>query len=228
MRMDINDIALDMDYGSSRRHLTLHQAVKLLLSKASKKTRDSLFIPVLAFEEIIRRFSNGGASIAEVREWAELLAESADDVAGLITSILMRDDIDVIDYDDNAVVLMQDNRYKSAAYQLSESIMRWNDKEITDDELIEYVQAFYACARAALHNVSLFEANVGGNFRIKRNNNRQSAPAVYDNTLFESVSTGAIAIRPAALGTLSTSIPMNRSGNSGKRRWYLRYVIDRQ
>lgn len=224
--MDVDDIARSMDKKDSRQRLTISQATDLLSDMVSKASLESVLIPALALENGISDFSDGVSSLGSVKERAEALVEAADGVLSLVSGIVNTPEVERSEFYGHAVTLMRDNRYKEATYRLAEAVNNWKYNHLADEALLDAAKTLAMYAHAAFRNVSIFEGNVGSHYKLMHIHKDESpAVVIYDKALFESVTTGGIAIRPVALG--SPKKTSSEVTSRKKDRWYLRYVIER-
>ena len=220
--MDIERIANNIDNDSNRIVLTLNEAVNLLINKSSK-TSNGFILPSIKFNEVFNKFIDGKINLLVLRESAEELVNSATDIDALISAITETNNAEPIQISSNEIMPVSELNHQHIAYKLIDAIREWTNTDNTAlmlEESSKFVNISYQLYR----NISILESHLGSNFELELNNVAVDSAYAFDKLLIESVSTGAIAIRPAILGgERKTSEVYPRK----KRRWYLQYAIQR-
>lgn len=220
--MDIERIANNIDNTHNVISLTLNEAVNLLINKSSK-TSNGFVISSIKFNEVLNQFINGKINLLALRESAEELVNNATDIDALISAITETNNAEPIRINNNEIMPISELNHQYIAYKLIDAIREWTN---TDNAILmlEESSKFVNISYQLYRNISILESHLGSNFELELNEATVDSAYAFDKLLIESVSTGAIAIRPAILGgerTTSEVYPRK------KRRWYLQYAIQR-
>jgi hypothetical protein len=221
--MDIEQIANNIDRNDNRVVLTLSEAINLLINKASKNSYNCFLTSSIKFNTIFDSFINGQANLITLRESAEELINTAIDIDALISAIVESPHAEPIQINSNEIMPTSELEYKYMAYKLIDTIREWTDSD-NHDKMLNEASKFVNMSYQLYRNIIILEKHLGGNFKLEHSNQIKNAAYAFDKLLLESVSTGAIALRPAILGgerRVSDVFPKK------KRRWYLQYVVQR-
>lgn len=219
--MEIERIANGLD-NTSRTVLTLNEAVNLLINKSTKTSQGFIFRSII-FNESLNNFIKGQICLSTLKKSAEELMNSASDIDALISAITESNIANPCVIKNHEIMPISELDHQYVAYRLVDAIRNWtntNNNKLMLEEAAKFVNISYQLYR----NITILESHLGQDFRLSNFTGTVNAPYAFDKLLVESVSTGAIAIRPAVLGgerTASDVYPRK------KRRWYLQYVVQR-
>lgn len=225
MAKHIDDIAHLLDHPEVK-VLSLKEAKALLASRAKKTSEESLLTPALRVAESIKGFACGKNTIAETRQLAEMLLEKSEDTLSLIRIIVGSPEPDRGGYDDHEIAPLGSCRYHEAALHLMESIRGYLAGRRTKEDLIEEAVLFDHLAYNTYRNALVLENYIT---RPLPDDDSMASRAVevFDKLLVEmAVSSGAVAIRPAALPGDKKNDPKDIFPKKHQRKWYLRYAIE--
>lgn len=222
--MDIERIANSLNTDESHTLLTINEAVNLLINKASKNS-SSFLGQSLDFNTALEAFIHGKISIKTLRESAEALTAAASDIDALISAIIDVPGAVPATTENHEIMPVHEFPYKHMAYKLMDAIREWTDSD-DHKKMLDESSAFVNISHQIYKNIIILENHVGSYFKapITESNNDVNIAYSFDKLVLESVSTGAIAMRPAILGGERKSTDVFPSK---KRRWYLQYVVQR-
>lgn len=221
--MDIERIANSIDQPESHTLLTIDEAVNLLINKAAKNSQDGFMIPSIKLNATFYDFINGGASLKVLSENAEALLNSAIDIDALISAIANVPNAEPVELAEHEIMPLSDLNINYMAYKLADAIREWTDSgDFT--KMLEESSKFLNISHQLYKNITILEKHVGSYYKPVISESIADVVYAFDKLLLDSVSTGAIAMRPAALGG-----SRKESGvyPRKKRRWYLKYVVQR-
>jgi hypothetical protein len=187
------------------------------LSNLASTEYTSILYNTLKLDATINEFINGKLVLCEVKEASELLLNSVYDATVLICeatgSKIKRDN------DDNYIIEI-DKSYVNNAYKFVDTINRWLRNHISDTNLVSEAKELLELCDDICYTISILENRVGSNYIAKQTSDEPYNS--FNSLLVETVSTGAIAIKPAALMNNTKS---SNKKQSNKKRWYLQYYV---
>lgn len=221
--MDIERIANSVDTGESHTLLTIDEAVNLLINKTSKIS-SSFFGQSLALNDALKAFIDGKITVSALRESAESLVSAASDIDALISAII---DVPIASpaiTQNHEIMPIHEFPYRLMAYRLIDAIREWTDNG-NSEKMLDESSKFVNISHQIYKNIVVLESHVGSYFKVPMvESGEVDIPYSFDKLVLESVSTGAIAMRPAILGGERKSTDVFPAK---KRRWYLQYVVQR-
>ena len=223
--MDIERIANSIDQPESHTLLTVDEAVNLLINKAAKNSPDGFMIPSLKLNATLYDFINGQSSVKVLSESASALWNAAMDIDALISAIAEVPTADPVTLAEHEIMPISELDINYMAYKLGDAIREWTDSgDFT--KMLEESSRFLNASYQIYKNITILDKHVGGQFKPAISES-VIADVIYafDKLVLDSVSTGAIAMRPAALGGSRQSA--SEVTPKKKRRWYLQYVVQR-
>lgn len=221
--MNIKRIANSIDQSESHTLLTLDEAVNLLINKAVKNSPDGFMIPSLTLNATLYDFINGQASLKMLCEGSQVLLNAAIDIDALISAVTEAPQAEPVALAEHEIMPLSDLNINYMAYKLGDAIREWTDNG-DPTKMLEESAKFLNISHQIYKNVAILNHYVGDNFKTTITESIDDVVYAFDKLLLDSVSTGAIAMRPAALGgsRKETEVYPNK-----KRRWYLKYVVQR-
>lgn len=223
--MNIERIANSIDQQESHTLLTIDEAVNLLINKAAKNSPDGFMAPSLKLNATFYDFINGQATVNVLSESASALLNAAIDIDALISAIANIPGAEPVNLAEHEIMPISDLDINYMAYRLGDAIREWTDSgDFT--KMLEESAKFLNVSHQVYKNVTILDKHVGGSFRPAVSESTiTDVIYAFDKLVLDSVSTGAIAMRPAALGgSRNTSSEVTPKK---KRRWYLQYVVQR-
>lgn len=226
MAEHITDIAKLMDHPEVK-VLSLTEAKNLLKSRGDKRSPESLLTPTLRLVESLKGFATGQNSASQVRQLAEELSEKAEDTLSLIRVVAGLPEADRNAYDDTEVAPLGSCRYHEAAAHYMDTLRAYSEGRATKESLVAEAEMFDNLAYNTYRNALIIEGGLADRLLPDDHSMAEHAIEVFDRLLVEmAVSSGAVAIRPAALEGGKTQGPKEIFPKRRKAKWYLRYAIE--
>ena len=223
--MDIERIANSIDQIESHTLLTIDEAVNLLINKAAKNSPDGFMIPSLKLNATLYDFINGQSSVKILSESASALLNAAIDIDALISAIADAPAAEPVALAEHEIMPISDLDINYMAYKLADAIREWTDSG-NFTKMLEESSKFLNASHQIYKNITILDKHVGSQFQPALTESViTDVVYAFDKLVLDSVSTGAIAMRPAALGGSRKS--SSEVTPKKKRRWYLQYVVQR-
>lgn len=171
----------------------LNVDIKSLIDKQSKS---GLLYAVLSTNQALHAFAGGQISAGQLREAAEHLSATVDLISDIVHTLHGSNKKELLKLNDNEIAPIDGLTHSNLAYKFIESF-----KHGISDKLVAESVRLSALCYNIYRNTSMLETNVGSNFKFSTidNNDINTSIELFNRLLVESVSTGAIAIMPAAL-----------------------------
>ncbi len=230
MNDDIRNIARNIDSGWSTSYLSAEQAEDALLRKAKSQEVGSVRLTAMILDESLQDFAIGECSIGVLRESAEKCLDAVDDLLMLITAYRTWPVLECVSYSDHEAIMLHPISYVIAAIDATDEVRHMlNETAGDDNKLYQKMSSLAQVVADAYRNAIILEMQSNSSFTLQTSDRSVSigeAVGTFNRTLVEiAVSSGAIAIRPAALGAnkqQSDVFPKKK-----KNRWYLKYVVNK-
>jgi hypothetical protein len=204
--------------------LSIGEAVNLLINKSAKNSQDGFMIPSIKLNATLYDFINGQTTLIVLNESVEALLNAAIDIDALISAVANVPNAEPVELAEHEIMPVSDLSINYMAYKLGDAIRGWTDSgDFT--QMLEESANFLNISYQIYKNVTILEKHVGSHFKPPISESITDVAYAFDKLLLDSVSTGAIAMRPAVLGgqRKADSEVLPRK----KRRWYLQYVVQR-
>ena len=228
MNDDIRKVArlLDADLETGLSHEKLRSRLAEVVDRSSAS---SILVPLLKLNTALQEFAQGKITTRILRERAEDYLNVADHAFDLACASLDQRKDEYPSYEEDEIALLTSEAHHGATYEFLESASAFlADKPC--EKFLDHAYNMGALANNIYRNVTILEANKGGGFcsaQIEEEISLQDAVDKFDRVLAEAVTMGAIAMRPAVLGTQGQRSPGEVFPSKQKKRWYLKYVTDR-
>lgn len=196
--MDTYDISRSLDEEPSS-----------ILQSLISKDRNSLIQLSLFSEYMLGQFLAGKVSLTAIKPIFEGLTNIADRTVNIIQTQKTTQSEQPQD-----AIILDETSHVILAYKLVDSINSWMRNNYTIEQTLNEAKQFSELCRNLYRNITILE-----NHFIKLPTHNVDMPSInkFNRLIIETLSTGAIALRPVALGDVGQ--PRRK-----RRRWFLQYV----
>lgn len=207
---------------SEPQYLTLQEAKNLLSNKALKTLPEA----ALGWYAGIDDFTNNNRTASEMHIASEKLLREAEDVVGLLVAVSGSPEPVLEVSDAKEIALVSSVKHQEAVHRLASLTRSYLTGRMDIKPVLENAINVVYFAYDIYRNSMILESLRGADYMPKARV-AQSPGEAYDRVFAEcATSTGAIAMRPAALGK-----PSSRGGEMlfqkrKPRRWYIKYASE--